>query len=1070
MKKVILLILVFVTLFMLVPNSSYTLSAADQKPIYSPASLSTTYLFPSNAYAKAVYDTDEYLRFTLAPGTYDGNSGLIEFGDNSLKLYEYPYLKFEYRTDSTADIIDLTIWTSSGESWPGSHPKNESDGTNWETVVFDLGQITKGAEPAMNEYGSVLRFKPWGTGSRTLTQESFFDIKYLAFFKTEQEAINYVYDSADDTHLPTSYPTDPDIIKDGTQILDTLNDEFDALAEKITRSPTNVTVTGTSYYVSKSGNDTNDGLTPETAWKTIKKVDSYSFAEGDGVFFKRGDQFRADGTTLTLQSGVTYSAYGSGDKPVFVGSQDAANPYLWEETDTPNVYRYTKIIHDCGCIVFNGGECWGIKVTKNPKDPNGYSYDSATVSNGRDEPFVSGGKEYNGYISLENNLEFTNYNNSLYLYCNEGNPGDVFSSIELSPGIHGVNGTVIENVIFDNIKLVGYGNHGISTQDVTNFTVQNCIFGWIGGSTNSGRFGNAVQNWKNADGFVIDSCWAYQVYDCCYTTQFTGDVTEDVYIRNVEFKNNLAEYSNSGPEIWNNDKKNDTYIHYDNVKVYNNYVRNGGYGWSHQRPNKDGNFYYGAFEAPGHSWNDFKAYDNKFFICYKYGLLSRYISENNAWYNGNLYVIGEDKYFAKSAFDPLDPTRLDFEYPYTPESLAKLQANGVEQDGEFYSVPASYVPEPFDYESVKDIYTEKMFADSADHWAEKYILNVLRKGYFNGISDIEFAPENTMTRGMFFTVLSRFDTTETPRGDKWYDGAVSWAVDNGYTTEENARPDASITRAELAVIISRYFSDNYISANGESKIFTDESRLSNAVTELSDYDLDELTSAIDFCVKAGIIDGYDDGSFRADAFTTRAQVAAIFTRMDDFLADCVFDTQAAIENGDIFTIDADDLYEILNDSRKSSTKSLLEENGTDFVRFIPSENKQGTVQIDLHQNKLNGIDFYKLKYMKVKYRIDFDPYITENRLDVGLRWPAEQWLFPALRPFIRETGTWHSGLVCYDDFNASSVDLPNQSLDTYFYTFKPWGNNVQLNTEHYFDIEEIVFFDDPIIAKAFKFD
>lgn len=73
------------------------------------------------------------------------------------------------------------------------------------------------------------------------------------------------------------------------------------------------------YYVSNSGNDGNDGLTPATAWATIAKVNSSmgSFNAGDSILFERGGTFT--GTLNVTKAGVTFSAYGSGNKPVLTG-------------------------------------------------------------------------------------------------------------------------------------------------------------------------------------------------------------------------------------------------------------------------------------------------------------------------------------------------------------------------------------------------------------------------------------------------------------------------------------------------------------------------------------------------------------------------------------------------------------------------------------------------------------------------------------------------------------------------------------------------------------------------------
>ncbi|HEY8518633.1 MAG TPA: right-handed parallel beta-helix repeat-containing protein [Gammaproteobacteria bacterium] len=46
-----------------------------------------------------------------------------------------------------------------------------------------------------------------------------------------------------------------------------------------------------TYYVRNGGNDAADGRSHATAWATIDKVNSYSFAPGDSVLFHEGDVF-----------------------------------------------------------------------------------------------------------------------------------------------------------------------------------------------------------------------------------------------------------------------------------------------------------------------------------------------------------------------------------------------------------------------------------------------------------------------------------------------------------------------------------------------------------------------------------------------------------------------------------------------------------------------------------------------------------------------------------------------------------------------------------------------------------
>ena len=63
--------------------------------------------------------------------------------------------------------------------------------------------------------------------------------------------------------------------------------------EEILNSETLVEYTGTAYYVSNEGDDGNDGLSPETPWQSIERVNNAALQPGDAVFFRRGDTWRA---------------------------------------------------------------------------------------------------------------------------------------------------------------------------------------------------------------------------------------------------------------------------------------------------------------------------------------------------------------------------------------------------------------------------------------------------------------------------------------------------------------------------------------------------------------------------------------------------------------------------------------------------------------------------------------------------------------------------------------------------------------------------------------------------------
>ena len=83
-------------------------------------------------------------------------------------------------------------------------------------------------------------------------------------------------------------------------------------------------VSATNYYVKTGGSDEADGLSDETAWGTIAKVNSFQglLSPGDSILFKRGDTIH--GGVILNKSGtagnrIVYGAYGSGEKPIITG-------------------------------------------------------------------------------------------------------------------------------------------------------------------------------------------------------------------------------------------------------------------------------------------------------------------------------------------------------------------------------------------------------------------------------------------------------------------------------------------------------------------------------------------------------------------------------------------------------------------------------------------------------------------------------------------------------------------------------------------------------------------------------
>jgi hypothetical protein len=121
---------------------------------------------------------------------------------------------------------------------------------------------------------------------------------------------------------------------------------------------------GNTYYIAPEGNDSNNGLSPDSPWRTIAKVNEKTFEPGDNILFKRGGMWTGKleiHSSGTESSPILIGAYSSGEKPIIVAPEDdaavvlvAADYIVLQELDVRRGYTtvavygsdYT-IIEDC---------------------------------------------------------------------------------------------------------------------------------------------------------------------------------------------------------------------------------------------------------------------------------------------------------------------------------------------------------------------------------------------------------------------------------------------------------------------------------------------------------------------------------------------------------------------------------------------------------------------------------------------------------------------------------------------------------------------------------------------------
>ncbi len=358
----------------------------------------------------------------------------------------------------------------------------------------------------------------------------------------------------------------------------------------IRSSASEYSANGTIYYVSATGSDSNNGKSEDAPWKTLSKVSSAALSSGDIVLFKRGDTFRGQ---LTMKDGVTYSAYGEGEKPNIYGSSvNAANSSAWTKYEgSENLWVYADELSDVGLVVFNDGEDYATKIA--PYFKNGTFVDA----DDNEFDIVTAVDKNNEFYSecdsvIENGYPVpSKAKGKLYLYCDKGNPGEVYDSIEICTYGNILTGTNTKNVIVDNLCIKYGGSHGIGTSNVTNLTVRNCEIGWIGGSVNSyststgkpARYGNGVQVHSSGNGYHVENNYIYQIFDAGITHQQGNLPGTNCEFKDVNYNNNVIEKCAWSVEYYMNTPDAGFTHKMSDIDISDNIMRLAGYGFGQYR-------------------------------------------------------------------------------------------------------------------------------------------------------------------------------------------------------------------------------------------------------------------------------------------------------------------------------------------------------------------------------------------------------------------------------------------------------------------------------------------------------
>ncbi len=177
---------------------------------------------------------------------------------------------------------------------------------------------------------------------------------------------------------------------------------------------------------------------------------------------------------------------------------------------------------------------------------------------------------------------------------------------------------------------------------------------------------------------------------------------------------------------------------------------------------------------------------------------------------------------------------------------------------------------------------------SEDDWYYEAVEFAVTNGLFTGTSDTTFSPDMPMTRAMLVTVLYRLEGDPAVTGinsftdaadGQWYTNAVLWASGNsivaGYGDGRFGIND-KVTREQLATILYRYakYKGYDVSASASLSGYADAGNIR-----------DWASRAIKWAVAEGLITGVTSAALDPSGSATRAQVATIFMRFVENIAE-----------------------------------------------------------------------------------------------------------------------------------------------------------------------------------------
>lgn len=167
------------------------------------------------------------------------------------------------------------------------------------------------------------------------------------------------------------------------------------------------------------------------------------------------------------------------------------------------------------------------------------------------------------------------------------------------------------------------------------------------------------------------------------------------------------------------------------------------------------------------------------------------------------------------------------------------------------------------------------YGDMVNHWATDNVTKWSHRGVVSGVENARFEPNRPITRSEWAALLNRAFQIQPGQAasftdvnkDDWFAPTVTDAVYAGYMKgfkDGSFRPTQVLSREEAAVTVNQLLQ---IPSSDTIKTFKDSTSLHNWSQK-----------AVNSVVAAGIIEGYQNGTFQPQKSLTRAEAVTILDR------------------------------------------------------------------------------------------------------------------------------------------------------------------------------------------------